>query len=224
MCSWYLVELLAQGLWSCLVPTGSWEHKTPSSDKEMTLWLHPPWRAPVHERDTSHGAGVAEVLIGAGQGMSAIADIGLKHALFQLSYEQLAGGGGKKGALCHRAGNKGCSVSPRVILTQPASAAAVSSVTLTMHSCRVSFPVRRMGFSDTISWSNRSQDTNSSPVQWMQRLLCAVFLPLPVFCTKPHFLSLFLCSTSTTNANTHFPSSPFHLPPVLEETAAYLYC
>lgn len=24
-------------------------------------------------------------------------------------------------------------------------------------------------------------------------MLCAVFLPLPVFCTKPHFLSIFLC-------------------------------
>lgn len=56
----------------------------------------------MHERDTSHGAGVAKVLIGAGQGMPAIADIVLKHALFQQAYEQLAGGAGKKGALCHR--------------------------------------------------------------------------------------------------------------------------
>lgn len=151
MCSWYPVDLLAQGLWSCLVPTGSWEQAAPPRDKETSLWLHPPWRAPVHESDTSHGAGVAQVLMGAGQGMSAIADIVLKHALSQLAPEQIAGGEGKKGALCHHTGNKGWSVSPRVILTQPASAAAVSSVTLTMHSCRVSFPVRRMGFSDTIS-------------------------------------------------------------------------
>lgn len=58
----------------------------------------------------------------------------------------------------------------------------------------------------------------------MQHLLCAVFLPIPVFCTKPHCISLFLCSTSTTNAHTHFHSSPFYSPPILEETAAYLYC
>lgn len=83
--------------------------------------------------------------------MSTIADIVLKHALFQHAYEQLVGGEGNKRALCHCAGNKGWSVSPRVILTQPASADAVSSVTLTMHSCRVSFPLRRMGFSDTIT-------------------------------------------------------------------------
>lgn len=75
MCSWYRVDLLAQGLWSCLVPTDSWEHTAPPGDKGMSLWLHPVWRAPVHERDTSHWAGVAEVLMGAGQGMSAIADI-----------------------------------------------------------------------------------------------------------------------------------------------------
>lgn len=105
----------------------------------------------MHDRSTSQGSGVAEVLIGPGQGMSPIADTVLKHALFQHAYEQLKGGKGKKGALCHRSGNKGWSVRPRVILTQPASAAVVSSVTLTMHSCRVSFPVRRMGFSDTIS-------------------------------------------------------------------------
>lgn len=85
------------------------------------------------------------------QGMSPIADIVLKHALFQHADEQLEGGKGKKGALCHCSGNKGQFVRPRVILTQPASAAVVSSVTLTMHSCRVSFPEKRMGFSDTVS-------------------------------------------------------------------------
>jgi len=89
--------------------------------------------------------------MGAGQGVPPIAGMVLKHALFQYAYEQLGGGKGKKGALCRCSGNKGCSVRPGVILTQPASAAVVSSVTLTMHSCRVSFPGRRMGFSDTIS-------------------------------------------------------------------------
>lgn len=103
----------------------------------------------MHERNTSQRTGVAEVLMGAGRAMPPIANIVLKHALFQ--HEQLEGGKGKKGALCHCSGNKGQSVRLRVILTQPGSAAVVSSVTLTMHSCRVSFPARRMGFSDTIS-------------------------------------------------------------------------
>lgn len=47
---------------------------------------------------------------GPGQGMPPIADTVLKHALFQHAYEQLEGGKGKKGALCHRAGNKAPSV------------------------------------------------------------------------------------------------------------------
>lgn len=138
-------------LWSCLVPPGSQEHAAPPSDKKMSLCLCPPLRAQVHKRSTSQGAGVAEVVAGAGQGMPPIANTVLKHALFQHAHEQLKGGKGKKGVLCHCSGNKGRSVRPRVILTQPASAAVVSSVTLTMHSCRASFPVRRMGFSDTVS-------------------------------------------------------------------------
>lgn len=89
--------------------------------------------------------------MGASQGLPTIANIVLKHTQLQHAYEQLKGGKGKKRALCHHSRNKGRSVRPRVILTQPASAAVVSSVTLTMHSCRVSFPARRMGFSDTIS-------------------------------------------------------------------------
>lgn len=105
----------------------------------------------MHGRGTSPGAGMAEVPTGAGRGVPPVADIVLKHALFQHAYERLHGGKAKKGALCHCSGNKGRSVRPRVVLTQSASAAAVSSVTLTMHSCRVSFPARRMGFSDTIS-------------------------------------------------------------------------
>lgn len=45
---------------------------------------------------------MAEVLMGAGQGMPPIAGVVLKHALFQHASERLKGGKGKKGALCHR--------------------------------------------------------------------------------------------------------------------------
>lgn len=83
------MDLLAQGLWLCLVPTDSRGHAAPPSDKEISLCLHPPCRGPVHERDTSQGAGVAKVLMGAGQGMSAIADIVLKHALSNMPMNNL---------------------------------------------------------------------------------------------------------------------------------------
>lgn len=84
------------------------------------------------------------------QSILPITDAVLKDALFQCIHEQVSEVEERREPFVTTLNNS-LSVGPGATLPQPASAALVSSVMLTMHSCRASFPAWRMGFSDTIS-------------------------------------------------------------------------